>query len=168
MLLAAFLVPIGAGCTILDSRRRVEAQLDAAQSVAFECVEQVPVSDLPALGSDYVPLGQRLALIEVAGAEQFAALRRAAPALRIEPDFSRGMLVGVISWLGTPLTGGSGVELVGLQHAGGTGLLAVRYHPGTYLPDGAATLAIGYVPARVRVQVVSVGSTRYYVDEQDR
>ncbi len=154
-----------AGCTGLGAAPASDAQLDAAHALAIERVETIAVSDLSALRSDYTLLGDRLAFVEVSTPAELAALRDAAPDLHSEPDLNNGRLVGVISWLGTPVAGRGGVELVGIKQAGGASQLAVRYRPGTYLPDGAATLSIGYVPSHGRVVVVAIGGVRYYVDE---
>jgi hypothetical protein len=109
-----------------------------------------------------IPLGPRLGLIQIRSARQWDLLARAAPQLGQCPDFSRGILVGLICWAGTPLDGHWPIRLDSVQVRDGAGLVHADFRGGTYLPDGVAFLEIAHVPGLATVLVVNVNGATFY------
>ena len=131
----------------------------AATAIAYE---HIVVADPLPLRELCIPLGPRLGLIQIRSTRQWELLARAAPQLGQCPDLSRGILVGLICWAGTPLDGHWPIRLDSVQVRDGAGLVRADFRGGTYLPDGVAFLEIAYIPGLATVLVVNVNGATFY------
>jgi hypothetical protein len=112
----------------------------------------------------YTPLGRRLGLIQVRDAGEWQQLLRAAPSAGPDPDFRRGIIVGLVSPCGSSLDGTWPFSWEAVRMYEGAGLLEARFNAGNYLPDGTTYLETAYVEGLAAVLVVSVDGVNYYPD----
>lgn len=77
-------------------------------------------------------------------------------------DFSQGILVGVASRAGLPLSGGWPLHITALRIFDGAGLLSATFDSGTYLPCGAAMLEAAFVPGLSDVLALEINGERFY------
>jgi hypothetical protein len=126
------------------------------------------VGEPAALESLVHALGRRLWLLEVRNAEQWRQLAQAVPGLGPCPDLTRGMVVGLVSLLGTPLDGSPPFRIQAIRVHDGAGLVQAQFSSGTYLPDGSAYLEMTYVNGLRSVLVVNVDGVDYVAEEPTR
>jgi hypothetical protein len=160
------LVTVGAGvlaCTYNRGPRTVTlSSLESAPVQPISGAGRHLVADSEALKSMCTPLGPRLGLLQVRTVRDWELLRAAVPNAGPRPDLSRGMLVGVACWAGTPVNGAWPIELESIQVRSGGGLLKASFEGGTYLPDGTARLETDYVTGLQAVLAVDVNGTSFY------
>lgn len=162
-LLLAGLIP---ACQVAPRVRMVSLEsLESASPRRIHGAQRHLVRDGAGLQALAIQLGPRLGLIEVRNEAQWQALNAAVGGHMRRPDFSRGTLVGLATWAGTPVDGEWPVELQSVHLSDGGGLLRSHFHGGTYLPDGTAYLETAYVPDLRAVLVVDIDGTSFYPDE---
>lgn len=159
------------GATLLPScqpaaapRTITVAALESAPPARKTAQKKLVVPDAAALQRVCYPLGSRLGLLQVRSAKEWELVARAIPQIGPCPDLTRGALVGLACWTGTPVDGAWPVSLAAVRVREGAGLLEGDFHPGTYLPDGTAYLETAYVPGLRSVLIVDVSGTTFYPD----
>jgi hypothetical protein len=136
--------------------------LEAAAPLHSQARARVIVSDAARLAGIYHPLGERLGLIQVRTAAQWARLAALAPGLGTCPDLKSGAVVGVASRVGLPLDGHWPVHVQAVRGYEGAGYLVADFNGGSYLPDTTTYLETVYVPDLAAVLVVEVNGVRFY------
>ncbi len=116
------------------------------------------------VGGDFSPLGQRLALCQVRTPEGWNRLRATHPELGPCPDLQQGIVVGLASCLGSPLSGRWPIRIEQAQVHDGAILLTAHFESGSYHPDGTTYVDLAYVPNGRQVLVIDINSVRYYPD----
>jgi hypothetical protein len=139
--------------------------LETAPLRRIHHVQRHVVKDGAGLAQLAIHLGPRLGLIEIRNEQQWQALNEAVGGRLRRRDFSRGTLVGLASWAGTPVDEEWPIVLQTVQLSEGGGLLQSHFHGGTYLPDGTAYLETAYIENLRAVLVVDVDGTSFYPDE---
>lgn len=157
----AVLLAIGA-CSAPQSLRVVSVQqLEAAPSAARPAGRAV-LCDARRIAPLLRWLGPRLALFEIHTAAQWDALRAAAPMLQGSPDFSRGIVVGVVSRAGIPLDGQWPIRIESVRVHDRAGYIAAAFVGGNYLADDTTFLEVAYVPNLESILMLDVNGVRYY------
>jgi hypothetical protein len=84
------------------------------------------------------------------------------PAAPAAPDFSMGVVVGLVARVGQPVDGSWPVEVVAIRLLRGAGGVDGRISPGLYYPlAGPAFVELAYVPGLVRVRLVRLGQEQF-------
>ena len=138
--------------------------LEAAPPVEPTVMRRALVSDPTELREFYSPLGQRLGLVQIRSAEQWATLRRCAPELGPAPDFDEGIVVGLASHAGLPLDGTWPIHLQSVRIHQGAGFAMGRFEGGSFLPDGTTYLETAQFDGLGAVLMVEVNGARFYPD----
>jgi hypothetical protein len=156
-----------AACSIQPAHRRVTIDaLEMAPRLCPKSPHRAIVSDRRALDELCYPLAGRLGLLQVHSPDGWSRLLRVAPRLGPCPDFSRGMVVGLVSWAGLPLDGEWPVALEGVRCYHGAGLVTARFQSGSYLPDGTTYLEAAFVEELEAVLILDVNGVRFYPKNQ--
>lgn len=159
----ALLAAACSSCTATHPVRLVTlGALEAAPSFRPAEVTECAVLDVEKLRGLCTPLGPRLGLLQIRSQEDWGRLTSAVSGLGQCPDLTRGTLVGVGCWAGTPLEGECPVRLESVQLSDGGGLLTVHFAGGSFHPDGTGQLETGYVEGLQSVLVVDVNGTPFY------
>ncbi|MFH1746720.1 MAG: hypothetical protein ABIG44_06710 [Planctomycetota bacterium] len=111
------------------------------------------------------PLSERIALVQVHSPMEWDQLCQATGAVASCPDFSRGMIVGLISQTGTPLDGSWPFEWGSVHVHEGAGLLRVHFTGGSYFPDGTTYVETAYVENLGALLVVDINGDRFYPNQ---
>lgn len=151
-------------CTSSVAVTRVS--LDALESAPVHRPRQrarTMVADVDKLADLYHPLNSQIGIVQVRSLKDWQRLSRVAPQPAPPPDFSRGMIVGVLCRAGTPIQGGWPAVIESVRVFDTAGLLISRFQSGCYLPDATAYLESVYVEGLSTVLVVDVNDLRFYV-----
>lgn len=160
---AALVVAPLSACSALPRSRVVSLHsLESAPPAAHLASSRWLVADPSALARVRTPIGTRLDLIVVRCERDRQALRRALGTDIPPMDFSQGILVGVASRAGLPLSGGWPLHITALRIFDGAGLLSATFDSGTYLPCGAAMLEAAFVPGLSDVLALEINGERFY------
>ena len=138
--------------------------LETAPSMRPRETRRAIVAESTSLHDLCSPLGGRLGLIQVRSARDWSRLARVVPQLGPCPDFSRGMIVGLASWTGLPVDGEWPICLESVRLRHGAGLVAARFHSGSYLPDGTTYVETAFVENLNAVLILDVNGVRFYPD----
>ena len=111
-----------------------------------------------------VPLGPRLGLLQIRNHEEWERLASAVPAIGQPPDFRRGMLVGLVSWAGTPADGHWPVHIDAVEAYRGAGVVEASFDGGSYFPDGVGLLETICADGVRRVLIVDVDGIVFRTD----
>jgi hypothetical protein len=163
--LPACAVTLGAlaACSIQPAQERLTIHsLEMAQKVCPEAPRRAIVSDCAALQDLCYPLAGRLGLLQVHSPDDWSRLIQVAPELGPCPDFSRGMVVGVVSWAGLPLDGEWPIALEDVRCCHGAGLVSAHFRGGSYLPDGTTYLEAAFLEDLEAVLILDVNGVRFY------
>jgi hypothetical protein len=161
-LLAGMVLTLSA-CHLRTGPRTVGlAELENAPPAVTSSAQRVVVSDPQALRSMCTSLGPRLGLLQVHSREEWTRLTAVAPQLGPCPDLSRGIVVGIVSWAGTPVDGQWPIHIESVRVHEGAGLVEAGFHGGSYLPDGTAYLETAHVKGMSTVLIVDVNSTSFF------
>ena len=139
--------------------------LEEAPPARPKIVRRAIVSPTAELESCYRPLGPRLGLIQIRSESEWENLRAAAPELGPCPDLSQGMVVGLVSHAGQPLSGRWPIHLDGIRIYRGAGFATGAFEGGTYLPDDTTYIEIAQYSELRGVLMVDIDGTRFYPDE---
>lgn len=124
--------------------------------------QRVIVSDPESLRSITQPLTSRAALLEVRNRKEWRMLECATMPLGPAPDFSRGIVVGIVADLGTPLRAGWPISIDAVRPLGADAMLCTSLRADSYLPDGAMFVEFVHIPGLLgRVRLVEIGNERY-------
>lgn len=168
------LAPLFACSTLPGPRGISLVALEQAEAVEPARVERWRVADADLLAPVSTPLGPRMMLVELRSAADWrrfvdalgvsptSPAAHAAESDLVAPDFSRGMVVGVVSRLGEPLADDWPVSVDSVRSHDGAGFLAVRFAPGNYRPDGAAFAETAFVEGLAAVLAVEINGDRFY------
>lgn len=127
--------------------------------------QRVFVSDPDALQSLTAPLNARAALLEVRNLKEWRMLERATTKLGPPPDFHRGIVLGIVADLGTPLRAEWPISIDAVRPLGLDAMLCTSLRADSYLPDGAMFVEFVHIPGlRGRVRVVELDNERYLVN----
>lgn len=140
--------------------------LDALESAPMHRPRQrarTIVADVEKLEDLYHPLNSHVGIVQVRSLKDWQRLNRVAPQHAPPPDFSRGMIIGVLSRAGTPIDGGWPAVIESVRVFDTAGLLISHFQSGCYLPDATAYLESAYVEGLSTVLVVDVDDLRFYV-----
>ncbi len=135
--------------------------LESAPPGEMHTPQRCVVSDADVLTPLCRPLSPRLGLICVRTASDWEIFRRAVPDAGQKPDFSRGMLLGVASFAGQPLSGTWPIEIEYVRIIQGAGLVSAHFEGGNYLPDGTTFIETTFVPTLQTVLVVDINGVRF-------
>ena len=160
-------------CALLVALTSCATRLPVTQ-VSLRALETAPssrprerartiVSDVDKLGSLHHPLNVNIGIVQVRSIADWRRLNEVAPQPGPPPDFSRGIVVGVLSRAGTPIDGGWPASIKGVQMVDSAGLLVSHFQSGCYLPDTIAYLECAYVEGLRSLLVVDVDDLRFYV-----
>ena len=120
------------------------------------------VSNTAALRPLYHALGRRLGLIQIRSTDEWLQLALAAPNIGPCPNFQDGLIVGLVSSVGTSLDGGWPFHWSAVRMCRGAGLIEAEFNSGSYLPDGVTYLETAYVNDLSTVLVVNVDGINYF------
>ncbi len=121
------------------------------------------VSDVEKLGSLHHPLNLNIGIVQIRSIADWRRLNQVAPQPGPPPDFTSGIVVGVLSRAGTPIDGGWPVSIKGVQMVDSAGLLVSHFQSGCYLPDTIAYLECAYIEGLRALLVVDIDDLRFYV-----
>lgn len=121
------------------------------------------VSDVDKLGALHHALNVNIGIVQIRSIADWRLLNEVAPQPGPPPDFSRGIVVGVLSRAGMPLDGGWPASIESVQMVDSAGLLISHFHSGCYLPDTTAYLESAYVEGLHTLLVVDIDDLRFYV-----
>ncbi len=151
-----------AGCgKLIADKSLTLSDLKASPTVSMQRLGRSLVVNPEAIRKLCVPLGPRLALLEVRTAGQWHQLQHAACELGPQPNLKDGMVVGLVCWAGTPVDGGWPIRVNAVHIYGTAGLVEADFQGGNYLPDGVGYLEAVYVPGLRSVLVVAVNGTDF-------
>ncbi|MFO0837194.1 MAG: hypothetical protein U1D55_01610 [Phycisphaerae bacterium] len=122
------------------------------------------VGDVERLHEMYSPLGKRLGLVCVRTPTEWDAFAACVPNPGPRPDFSQGILMGIASHIGQPVSGEWPIEIESVRVTEGAGLVSAHFQGGNYLPDGTTYLETTFVPDLRTVLVVDVNGVRFLPD----
>ena len=120
------------------------------------------VSNAAALRPLYQALGRRLGLIQIHSADEWRQLALAAPNIGPCPNFHDGLIIGLVSSVGTSLDGVWPFHLSAVRNHHGVGLIEAEFISGSYLPDGVTYLETAYLDNVSAVLVVNVDGINYF------
>lgn len=156
-------VCLSLSCALPPRTHRISVRsLEAGLSYPPQHRQRLIVSDASKLAPLYLALSDHVGLIQIHNALEWSILDQAVSYLGPAPDFSRGMVIGVLSQLGTPLDGGWPVTIRSVRVHARAGLLQTDFNSGCYLPDGMAYLETAYVEGLRSILVVDIDSARFY------
>ena len=121
------------------------------------------VSDVDKLGSLHHPLNANIGIVQIRSIADWRRLNEVAPQPGPPPDFSRGIVVGVLSRAGMPIDGGWPASIESVQMVDSAGLLVSHFHSGCYLPDTTAYLESAFIEGLHTLLVVDIDDLRFYV-----
>lgn len=156
---------LGTGCRPAAAPRTITvAALEGAPPAPKTAQRRLIIADAAALRRVCYPLGSRLGLLQIRSAKEWERVARELPQLGPCPDLTRGAVVGLACWTGTPVSGGWPVTLAAIRVHEGAGLVEGDFHAGTYLPDGVAYVETAHVHGLRTVLIVDVSGTTFYPD----
>lgn len=123
--------------------------------------------DAPQGGPCVQPLCEEFDLLTIRTAEQWREFRRRLELRRVgaDPDFRRGMLVGIAARLGEPISGEWPIQLLYLRRKGGLGSLAAEVRPGLYRPTASPPYCqLAYFSDVKQVAIVQVNNRMFYLE----
>ncbi len=109
-------------------------------------------------------LSEAFDLVVLREAGQWSRLWAAAgePVAPAAPDFSMGVVVGLVARVGQPADGSWPVEVAAIRLLRGVGCVEGRIWAGLYHPlVGPAFVELAYVPGLVRVGMVRLGQEQF-------
>ncbi len=121
------------------------------------------VSDVDKLGSLHHPLNANIGIVQIRSIADWRRLNSVAPQPGPPPDFSRGIVVGVLSRAGMPIDGVWPTSIESVHMVDSAGLLVAHFNSGCYLPDTTAYLESAYVEGLHSLLVVDIDDLRFYV-----
>lgn len=160
---AAFGAAVLSACSAPPAARTVSVRsLELAQRATTASAGRAIISDDTAVAELIAPLGPRLGLLRVRTPAEWRRLTRSCKGLGPEPDFSRGMVVGVVSRVGVPLNETWPIHLNTIRLCDRAGYVQARFESGTYLPNGATFIDTAYCEGLDAVLIVDINGVRFY------
>lgn len=161
--IAAATVCFSLSCALPSGTQRISVRsLEEGLSYPPQHRRRLMVSDASKLAPLYLALSDHVGLIQIHNAFEWSILGQVVSYLGPAPDFSRGIVIGILSQLGTPLDGGWPVTIRSVRVYARAGLLKTEFNAGCYQPDGAAYLETAYVAGLRSILVVDIDSARFY------
>jgi hypothetical protein len=114
-----------------------------------------------------IQLGDRFQVLQIRNAYQWREVRQALHLTGVDeqPDFERGMIVGLTGSLAAPLSDVWPLHISHLRRSGGTGSLTAYCNAGLYYPTQNSPYGVlVYVPKLERLAIVRVNHRLFYLD----
>lgn len=137
-------------------------QLERAIPSPESALGRALVSDPRRLSGIMSVLSPRLAMVQARSDEEWRLLRATAPELAGGPDFSRGIVIGVVTAAGSSLDGRWPIRIESVRVFDQAGYVCATFEGGSYMPDGVAYVEAAYVPGLKAVVMLDVNGVRYY------
>lgn len=150
-------------CSAVPHERVVSVQqLERASPCTESALGRALVSDPRRLAGMMSVLSPRLAVVQACSDAEWRLLQATAPELAGRPDFSRGMVIGVLTAAGSSLDGRWPIRIESVRVFDEAGYVCATFEGGSYLPDGVAYVEAAYVPGLKAVVMLDVNGVRYY------
>jgi hypothetical protein len=135
--------------------------LETAQAVQPARIQRTVVSDAAGLGKLCYPIGRRLGLLQVRSAKDWQTVRMCAPELGPPPDFSQGIVIGLLSQTGQPLNGEWPIRLESVRIHDGVGLALAHFKGGSFLPNQTTYLEMAQIHGLASLEMIDVDGARF-------